>query len=111
MKRIGMEASKGLELTGLGGLVLVGALLKRFTSVQASFNVALAKGSGGMPFGDVLIPGVAMLCTGRSDFESVSLLRGSTWAARALQVGRIASPETLRQNLDLLGEAALPTSL
>lgn len=111
MKRIGMEASKGLELTGMGGLVLVGALLKRFTSFQGSFNGALAKGPGGIPFGDVLIPGVAMLCTGKSDFEAVSLLRGSTWAARALQVGRIASPETLRQNLDLLGEAAFPTSL
>ena len=111
MKRIGMEASKGLELTGMGGLVLVGALLKRFTSFQGSFNGALAKGPGGIPFGDVLTPGVAMLCTGKSDFEAVSLLRGSTWAARALQVGRIASPETLRQNLDLLGEAAFPTSL
>ncbi len=111
MKRIKMQASERLELTGMGGLVLVGALLKRFTSFQADFNSAFAKGPGGIPYGDVLIPGLAMLCTGKSDFESVSLLRGSTWAARALQVGRIASPETLRQNLDLLGETALPTSL
>jgi len=111
MKRIRMQASEGLELTGMGGLVLVGALLKRFTSFQASFNGALAKGPGGIPFGDVLIPGLAMLCTGKSDFEAVSLLRNSTWAARALQVGRIASPETLRQNLDQLGEAAFPVSL
>ena len=110
MKRIGMKASEGLELTGMGGLVLVGALLKRFTSFQASFNTTMTKGPGGIPFGDVLIPGLAMLCTGKSDFEAVSHLRGSTWAARALQVGRIASPETLRQNLDLLGERALPVS-
>ena len=101
MKRIGMKASDGLELTGMGGLVLVGALLKRFTSFQASFNTTMTKGPGGIPFGDVLIPGLAMLCTGKSDFEAVSHLRGSTWAARALQVGRIASPETLRQNLTL----------
>ncbi len=94
MKRIGMQASKGLELTGMGGLV--GAMLKRFTSFQDSFNRSLAKGPGGIPFGDVLIPGIAMLCTGKSDFEAVSLLRGSSWASRALQVGRIASPETLR---------------
>lgn len=111
MKRIRMQASEGLELTGMGGLVLVGALLKRFTTLQASFNEALTKGPGGIPFGDVLIPGIAMLCTGRSDFEAVSLLRGSAWAARALQVGRIASPETLRQNLDCLGETAFPMSL
>lgn len=110
MKRIGMKASEGLELTGMGGLVLVGALLKRFTSFQASFNTTMTKGPGGIPFGDVLIPGLAMLCTGKSDFEAVSHLRGSTWAARALQVGRIASPETLRQNLDLLGETAFPMS-
>ena len=111
MKRIKMQASEGLELTGMGGLVLVGALLKRFTSFQASFNEALTKGPGGIPYGDVLIPGLAMLCTGKSDFESVSLLRGSTWAARALQVDRITSPETLRQNLDRLGESAFPMSL
>ena len=110
MKRIGMKASEGLELTGMGGLVLVGALLKRFTSFQASFNTTMTKGPGGIPFGDVLIPGLAMLCTGKSDFEAVSHLRGSAWAARALQVGRIASPETLRQNLDLLGERAFPAS-
>jgi hypothetical protein len=111
MKRTGIQASEALELTGLGGLVLVGALLKRFTGFRTSFNDRLTKGPGGIPFGDALIPGLAMLCTGRSDFESVSLLRGSTWAARALQVGRIASAETLRQDLDLLGAKAFPTSL
>ena len=105
-----MVASAGLELTGMGGLVLVGALLKRFTGFQASFNAAFVKGPGGIPFGDVLIPGLAMLCTGKSDFEAVSHLRGSSWAARALQVGRVASPETLRQNLDLLGEQAFQRS-
>jgi hypothetical protein len=78
MKRTGIQASEGLELTGMGGLVLVGALLKRFTDFQAAFNGRLTKGPGGIPLGDVLVPGLAMLCTGRSDFESVSLLRGST---------------------------------
>ena len=40
MKRVGLQASEGLELTGMGGLVLVGAMLKRFTSFQANFNGA-----------------------------------------------------------------------
>ena len=40
MKRIKMQASEGLELTGMGGLVLVGALLKRFTSFQAELTAA-----------------------------------------------------------------------
>ena len=53
MKRVGMQASEGLELTGMGGLVLVGAVLKRFTSFQAAFNGAFSKGPGGIPFGDV----------------------------------------------------------
>ena len=108
MKRVGMVASEGLELTGMGGLVLVGALLKRFTGFQLDFNTRFQKGPGGIPFGDVLIPGLAMLCTGKSDFEAVRLLRGSSWAPKALQVGQIASPETLRQNLDLLGDDHLP---
>jgi hypothetical protein len=111
MGKVGMQASEGLELTGMGGLVLVGAYLKRFTTVQARFNGTFIKRPSGIPFGDVLIPGVAMLCTGKSDFEAVSQIRGSAWAARALQVKRIASPETLRQNLDQLGERAFPQSL
>ena len=111
MGRVAMQASEGLELTGMGGLVLVGAVLKRFTAFQATFNAAFTKGPGGIPFGDVLVPGLAMLCTGKSDFEAVSQLRGAAWAARALQVKHIASPETLRQNLDLLGEKAFPASL
>lgn len=108
MKRIEMRASEGLELTGMGGLVLVGALLKRFTAFQTTFNGRFTKGPGGIPFGDVLIPGLAMLCTGKSDFEAVRVLRGSSWAPKALQVGQIVSPETLRQNLDLLGDQFLP---
>ena len=73
-----MRASEGLELTGMGGLVLIGSVVKRFTNFQASFNGALTKGPDGIPFGDVLIPGLGMLCTGKSDFEAIALLRGST---------------------------------
>jgi len=111
MKRIGMRASEGLELTGAGGLLLVGALLERFTGFRASLNRQFIKGPGGIPMGDTLVPMIAALCTGKSDFEAVSRLRESSWAARALQVSRIASAETVRQNLDRLGEQAFPVSL
>lgn len=111
MKRMGMRASEGLELSGAGGLLLVGALLERFTAFRSSFNQRLAKGPGSIPVGDSLVPMLATICTGKSDFEAVARLRESSWAARALQVGRIASPETVRQNLDLLGESAFPVSL
>lgn len=111
MKRIEMRASEGLELTGAGGLLLVGALLERFTSLRAGFNGQLTKGPGAIPIGDTLVPMLAALCTGKSDFESVSRLRETSWAAKALQVSRVASAETVRQNLDLLGEQACPTSL
>ena len=77
MKRIGMQASKGLELTGMGGLVLVGSLLKRFTSFQNDFNRQFTKGPGGIPFGDVLIPGLAMLCTGANPISKPSLIYGT----------------------------------
>ncbi len=110
MKRVEMRASEGLELTGMSGLVLVGALLKRFTAFQGDFNARFEKGPGGIPYGDVLIPALAMLCTGKSDFEAVRHLQGAAWAARALQVDRIASPETVRQNLDRLGDQCLSMS-
>lgn len=111
MKRIGVRASEGLELTGAGGLVLAGALLEQCTPLRATFNGRFAKGPGALPVGDTLVPMVAALCTGKSDFEAASSLRRSTWAASALQVSRIASAETVRQNLDLLGEQASGASL
>lgn len=111
MKRIDLRASEGLELTGAGGLLLVGGLLERFTSLRPAFNRQFVKGPGAIPMGDTFVPMLAVLCTGRSDFESISRLRESTWAARALQVSRVASAETVRQNLDLLGEQACGAGL
>lgn len=111
MKRMEMRASEGLELAGAGGLLLVGALLERFTSFRASFNRQFTKGPGAISMGDTLVPMIAALCTGKSDFEAVSRLRESAWAAKALQVSRVASAETVRQNLDRLGEQAFPASL
>lgn len=108
MKRIGVRASEGLELTGRGGLVFVGAMLERFTDFRDSFNRAFMKGPGGIPFGDVLTGYLASLCTGSSDFAGVSHLYGSLWAARALQVDRVASPETTRQDMDRLADQCLP---
>lgn len=105
MKRIGVRASEGLELTGRGGLVFVGAMLERFTDFRGSVNRTFRKGPGGIPFGDVLTTYLASLCTGSSDFAGVShLFSGTQWAARALQIECVTSPETVRQDMDRLAE-------
>jgi hypothetical protein len=42
---------------------------------------------------------VASIATGKSDFEALRPWFGQTWVAKALRIDRVASPETLRQQL------------
>ncbi len=100
---VGEVGAHGDGWVGAGGVTA-----EALQGFQAAFNRRIAKGPGGIPFGDVLIPGLAMLCTGKSDFEAVRALQGTSWAKEALQVSRLASPETLRQNLDQLSDGFLP---
>lgn len=111
MAGIGMRGSEGLALTGVGGIALVGNALARFTDFRASLTGAFHKGPGGIPWGDVVLPYVASLATGCSDYEALRPWAGKAWVAKALRVGRVASPETLRQHLDNLADAYLGEAL
>lgn len=111
MAGIGMRDSDGLALTGVGGIALVGNALARYTGFRKDFTATLHKGSGGIPWGDVLQPYVASLATCCSDFEALRPWHGKGWAAKALWVGRVTSQETLRQHLDNLADAYLDDAL
>jgi hypothetical protein len=88
----------------MGGITLLGNLLKGFTDFQSSITAAFTKRCDGIPWGDVLLPYVATLATGKSDFEAVRPWNGKPWVAKALRVSIVASPETVRQHLDNLAD-------
>lgn len=111
MAGIGMRGSNGLALTGVGGIALVGNALARFTDFRSSFTDTFYKGPGGIPWGDVLLPYVASLATGCSDYEALRPWQGKPWVAKALRVSRVASPETVRQHLDNLADGYLENAL
>jgi hypothetical protein len=71
MAGIKVRGSEGLALTGVGGIALVGHALARFTDIRASYTQAFLKGAGGIPWGDVLVPYVASLARGKSDYEAL----------------------------------------
>ena len=111
MAGIKVRGSEGLVLTGVGGIALVGHALARFTDVRASYTQAFLKGAGGIPWGDVLVPYVASLARGKSDYEALRPWQGKPWVARALHISRVASPETVRQHLDNLADGHLEEAL
>jgi hypothetical protein len=106
-----IRGAQSLALTGVGGITLVGNAIWRFTDFRASFTQAYLKGTGGIPWGDVLIPYVASLCTGKSDYEALRPWQGESWVAKALRVDRVGSPETVRQHLDNLADGHLKEAL
>ncbi len=65
-----VRASRGLALTGVGGIALLGNLLERHANFRTSFATAFTKRRDGIPWGDVLLAYVASLATGQSDFEA-----------------------------------------
>ncbi len=90
---------------------MVGNAIWRFTDFRSSFTKAYLKGAGGISWGDVLVPYVASLCTGKSDYEAMRPWQGETWVAKALRVDRVGSPETFRQHLDNLADGHLEEAL
>lgn len=108
---IGFRSSEGLALTGVGGIALVGNALWRYTDFRAGFTNTYAKATRGIPWGDVFVPYVASLCTGKSDYEALRPWQGKAWVAKALRIDRVASPETVRQHLDNLADGHLEEAL
>jgi hypothetical protein len=49
MSGIQIQASRGLALTGVGGIALLGNLLERHTDFRSSFTAAFTKRRDGIP--------------------------------------------------------------
>lgn len=60
-----------------------------------------------MSHGDVLLSMLGLLCLGKSDYADIEAFRRETFFARALDLARLPSEETLRQRLDQLGVVPL----
>lgn len=107
MKRIYIQETENLDLTGKAGITLIGAALERFTTFRKDINSAYKKQKHGIPCGDIATVYIAALTTGKSDFEAVRQFASSSFYEQALNVKQVPSPETARQHLDVLATTCL----
>ena len=100
MKQFILEQSKKEFYTSHSGLALVGLCLNKLCSLPAKARNAFPVSSGGIGLDDIIRSYVGLLTIGKSDFEAISDCRDDDHFSQSLRVGRVPSPETLRQRLD-----------
>ncbi len=100
MKQFVLEQSKKEFYTSHSGLALVGLCLNKLCSLPTKARDAFPIGSGGIGLDDIIRSYVGLLTIGKSDFEAITDCRDDDHFSQSLGVGRIPSPETLRQRLD-----------
>ena len=99
MKRLVIEQSDGEFYTSHSGLGLVGACINRHSDLGRQVG-RLSRGNGQIADIDILRSYLGLLCLGKSDFQSITGMRGDGYFQQALGIGRIPSTERLRQRLD-----------
>jgi hypothetical protein len=99
MKRFILEQSDEEFYSSHSGLALVGLCVNRFARLGKALKRAVALRHG-ISHEDVAKSYLGLMCLGKSDFEAVAGVRGDDFFQQALGIGRVPSPETLRQRLD-----------
>ena len=104
--RFTIEQSDTEFYTSQSGMALVGLAINRFTTLAS--RIAKAAPCQRIATADVLRSYLGLLCQGKSDFEAIRPFReDDAFFAAALGVHDVPSPETLRQRMDKVAEAAL----
>jgi hypothetical protein len=103
--RFTIEQSDQEFYTSQSGMALVGLAVNRYTTLASRLNKAAP--SHGIAAADVLRCYLGLLCQGKSDFEAIRpFFEDDEFFAAALGVKDVPSPETLRQRMDKIAEAA-----
>ena len=103
--RFTIEQSDQEFYTSQSGMALVGLAVNRYTTLASRLNKAAP--SQGIAAADVLRCYLGLLCQGKSDFEAIRpFFEDDEFFAAALGVKDVPSPETLRQRMDKIAEAA-----
>lgn len=103
--RFTIEQSDKEFYTSQSGMALVGLAVNRYTTLASRLNKAAP--SQGIAAADVIRCYLGLLCQGKSDFAAIRpFFEDDEFFAAALGVKDVPSPETLRQRMDKIAEAA-----
>ncbi len=94
------------NLTAHAGLSMVGQYLKRFAQIDQIIDPRFPiVGQGGIATSSLIKAYVGLLCTGKSDFDTIESLRRDAFFKSALGLAVVPSSPTLRQRMDAVADA------
>lgn len=88
------------DITSNSGLALIGAAIKRRTSL-CEINKKLPPSHHGISHSDILTSYLGVLSLGKNDFEALNFHRDDPFFAYSMQIKKSPSVERLRQRMDL----------
>ena len=106
MKQFKLEQSHA-DITSHSGLALVGRAINGFTQLSTSLDAQVALRHG-IKHSDVVKSYLALLSTGKNDFEAINTIDSEFYLMNAMSVSEIPSEATLRQRMDKQASAFLP---
>jgi hypothetical protein len=106
MKRFKLEQSNA-DIISHSGLALVGQAIKRYTHLSTALDIKVPLRYG-IRHSDVVKSYLALLSTGKNDFEVVNNIDSDFYLMNAMSVKEIPCEATLRQRMDKHADAFLP---
>jgi hypothetical protein len=106
MKRFKLEQSNA-DIVSHSGLALVGQAIKRYTPLSTTLDIKVPLRHG-IRHSDVVKSYLALLSTGKNDFEAFNNIGNEFYLMNAMSVGEIPCEATLRQRMDKQANAFLP---
>lgn len=106
MKRFKIEQSNA-DIISHSGLALVGQAIKRYTRLSTTLDVKVPLRHG-IKHSDVVKSYLALLSTGKNDFEAINNIDSEFYLMNAMSVSEIPCEATLRQRMDKQASAFLP---
>ena len=107
MKRFKLEQSTA-DIISHSGLALVGQAVKKHTRLSQQLDTQVPLRHG-IKHSDVLKSYLALLSTGKNDFEAINNIESKFYLMQSMDVKQIPSEATLRQRMDQYAEDFLPT--
>jgi hypothetical protein len=94
------------NLSSHSGLALIGALISR-TQLRDRLNAGqlMRCESPVISHADIVTAMVGLLCLGKSDYQAIELFRNNLFFSQSLGLTDCPSSATLRQRIDLIGDA------
>jgi len=106
MKRFKIEQSNA-EIISHSGLSLVGQAIKRHTDLTAELD-ASAPLRHGIKHSDIIKSYLALLSTGKNDFEAINNIESEFYFTSAMDINDIPCEAALRQRMDKHATTFLP---